>query len=140
VLITITADLYFPFDRQCIPKRLQQLHWTRKTIGVTLEQTSITGKLHSGRCYPKNSEGMAFASSNPKQDIPCIGGDREPRRATTDVHSLPVILFFISYQEMRVCSLFSFLFFKISTETFSYTCTFWRQGNEEKYQWKESWT
>jgi hypothetical protein len=86
-------------------------------------QTSIIGKLHSGRCYIR-IRGNGFRLLNPTQDIPCIGGNREPRRATTDVHSLPAILFYVSCDEMGTSplfrlSLFLFFFFNRSLRSLS---------------------
>lgn len=71
----------------------------------------FTVHLHSGRCYTK-IRGNGFRLLTQTKDIPCIiGGNREPRRATTDVHSLPILLFYFFYIEMSTCSLFSLSFF-----------------------------
>ena len=70
-----------------------------------------TVQLHSGRCHTK-IRGNGFRLLTQTKDIPCIiGGNREPRRATTDVHSLPILLFYFFCIEMSACSLlFPFLF------------------------------
>ena len=84
----------------------------------TVTHKPFTVQLHSGRCYTK-IRGNGFRLLTQTKDIPCIiGGNREPRRATTDVHSLPIFLFYFFCIEKSMCSLllflipfFSFLFF-----------------------------
>jgi hypothetical protein len=94
-------------------------------------------------------EGTAFASSTKQQDIPCIGGDREPSRATIDVHSLPVlfVVFVSTFDREHLYFLwfsFSFSLLKISTETFSVTRTriyLWRESiGRKQFKGKKSWT
>jgi hypothetical protein len=88
-----------------------------QTTGVTHGRTNkpFTVQLHSGWCYTK-IRGNGFRLLNQTKDIPrIIGGNREPRRDTTDVHSLPILLFCFSSisraREEHVLSLFSFSFF-----------------------------
>lgn len=107
----------------------------------------FTVQLHSGRCYTK-IRGNGFRLLTQTKDIPCIiGGNREPRRATTDVHSLPILLFYFFCIEMSTCSLL-FLFFSFSLLFTSlsfrfpvyrpprrlhfFTYAFWSQEIEEK--------
>ena len=86
-------------------------------FGVTSgNKQAPTLKTASGTVLHKNPRKRL--SPPPTQDIPCIlGGDREHRRTTGNVHSLPIILFFTSYFEKSMCSLlrlpFTLLFFSL---------------------------
>ena len=115
----------------------------------------FTVQLHPGRCYTK-IRGNGFRLLTQTKDIPCIiGGNREPRRATTDVHSLPILLFYFFYIKMSTCSLFSLsFFFSLLFTSFSFPFSvyrplrrlhffihaFWSREIEDNYQRKESWT
>ena len=70
----------------------------------------FTVQLHSGRCYTKIRGNGFRLLTQTKISLASIGGNREPRRATTDVHSLPILLHTSSSPiSRRACALsFSF--------------------------------
>jgi hypothetical protein len=118
----ITADFHLSTPRTRISPhhyhrigdaKLQALHTRankhyRKTAFVTVLQQKF--------------EGTAFASSTKQQDIPCIiiGGDREPSRATIDVHSLPVlfVVFVSTFDREHLFLLWFSCFFFASTDLY----------------------
>jgi hypothetical protein len=128
-----TADFHLSIRRTMIPP----YHYHR--IGGTKLQALHTrlskhySKTAFGTVLQRKSEGTAFASSS-KHYIPCIiGGDREPSRATIDVHSLPN--FSLPLSRRKACSpLGLFLLFLTSTDLYGvfffypYMHLFWRQG------------
>jgi hypothetical protein len=146
----ITADFHLSTPRT----RISPHHYHRigdaKLQALHTRANKHYRKTAFGTVLQQKFEGTAFASSPKQQDIPCIiGGDREPSRATIDVHSLPMffVVFVSTFDREHLFFFwfpFSFSLLQISTETFFFTGTriyFWRQGIGRKhFKGKKSWT